>query len=155
MRRVFPTTHLLLALLALGSPAVRADILLQEKVSVLPFSHQGPFVRSADRAIWGVDARGALVSRDEGRSWTRRILFDEARFESSGERALLRTREGVILYAFLNRKEIDFRWDDSRGPLEGCRTAPHQPSCSFTGDAHVTPSSALRLRTVGVARCGR
>ena len=121
MRRVFPTTHLLLALLALGSPAVRADILLQEKVSVLPFPHQGPFVRSADRAIWGVDARGALVSRDEGRTWSRRNLFDETRFESSGERALLRTREGVILYAFLNRKELDFRWDDARGPLEGCR----------------------------------
>ena len=113
MRRVLPTTHLLLALWALVSPASRADILLQERVSALPFSHQGPFVRSADRAIWAVDARGALVSRDEGRSWTRRAIFDEARFEASGERALLRTREGVILYAFLNRKELDFRWDDA------------------------------------------
>lgn len=143
MRRAFPTTHLLLALWALVSPAARADILLQERVSALPFSHQGPFVRSADRAIWAVDARGALVSRDEGRSWTRRAIFDEARFESSGERALLRTREGVILYAFLNRKELDFRWDDARGPLEGCRLPVY---LSRSADDGVTWAAPVQLQ---------
>ena len=40
----------------------------------------------------------------------------------SGERALLRTKEGVILFAFLNRKELVFKWDDKKGgPQEGCR----------------------------------
>ncbi|MFM9032545.1 MAG: hypothetical protein ACKOTF_18100, partial [Opitutaceae bacterium] len=63
MRRVFPTTPLLLALFASFSGAARADVLLHETVPALPFSHQGPFVRSADRAIWGMDARGGLVSR--------------------------------------------------------------------------------------------
>ena len=107
-RNLFPWCLPALLLTAAGF-AGSAEVVLQEKVAALPFPHQGPFVRSADRAIWAMDARGAQVSRDEGRSWSRRALFDEARFESSGERALLRTREGVILYAFLNRRELDFR----------------------------------------------
>ncbi|MFM9080367.1 MAG: hypothetical protein ACKOTE_09585 [Opitutaceae bacterium] len=47
-----------MALFASFSGAARADVLLHQKVTALPFSHQGPFVRAADRAIWGMDARG-------------------------------------------------------------------------------------------------
>ena len=99
-----------------------AEIVLRDKVAPLPFPHQGPFVRTADGAIWGVDAKGALVSRDEGRNWIARNIFDRQRFEPSGERALFRTEEGVILFAFLNRKELHFDWNDAKGgPQEGCR----------------------------------
>jgi len=102
--------------------AARGEIVPQEKVQPLPFPHQGPFVRAGDGAIWGMEAAGALVSLDEGLSWEKRTIFDPKRFEPSGERALLRTKEGVMLYAFLNRKELVFKWDDKRGgPLEGCR----------------------------------
>ena len=111
----------LFAVLLLGL-TVRAEIILQEKVEPLPFMHQGPFVRTADGLIWGVDARGALVARDDGRKWTPKTLFDPERFQPSGERALLRTKEGVLLYAFLNRKELRFNWDDKKGgPQEDCR----------------------------------
>lgn len=114
LTRLFAAT--LLALTA------RAEIILQERVTPLPFMHPGPFVRTADGAIWGMDTRGALVSKDEGRTWNPRTIFDSGRFEPSGERALLRTAEGVILYAFLNRKELRFNWDDQRGgPQEDCR----------------------------------
>lgn len=143
MRRVLPTTPLLLALFASFSGAARADVLLHQKVTALPFSHQGPFVRAADRAIWGMDARGGLVSRDEGRTWSRRSVFDESHFEPSGERALLRTREGVILYAFLNRKELDFRWDDARGPLEGCRLPVY---LSRSADDGVTWAAPVKIQ---------
>ena len=108
--------------LCLFSTLLRAEIALEEHVERLPFPHQGPFVRSGDGAIWGMDAAGALVSADEGRNWEKRMIFDRGRFEPSGERALLRTKEGVILYAFLNRKELVFKWDDKKGgPQEGCR----------------------------------
>ena len=110
---------LVLLLLAL---AARAEIVLQEKVTPLPFPHQGPFVRTGDGAILGVDAAGTLVSRDEGATWASRPILPRERFEASGERALLRTRSGVILYAFLNRRELAFRWDDAKGgPQDGCR----------------------------------
>lgn len=102
--------------------SARAEPGLQEKVQPLPFPHQGPFVRAGDGSIWGVDAKGALVSRDEGRTWIPRTIYDGARFDASGERALLRTKEGVLLYAFLNLKERAFKWDDAKGgPQEGCR----------------------------------
>ena len=141
-RNLFPWCLPALLLTAAGF-AGSAEVVLQEKVAALPFPHQGPFVRSADRAIWAMDARGAQVSRDEGRSWSRRALFDEARFESSGERALLRTREGVILYAFLNRRELDFRWDDARGPREGCRLPVY---LSRSADDGVTWAAPVQLQ---------
>lgn len=112
----------LLLLPALLGLAARGEITLQERVTPLPFSHQGPFVRTADGAIWGVNEAGAIVSRDEGRTWETRVIFDASRFQPSKERALLRTKEGVLLYAFLNRKEMVFKWDDNQGgPQADCR----------------------------------
>ena len=136
----------LAALIAAGilSPdPSRAEVLLQEKVAALPFSHQGPFVRTGDGAVWGMDARGARLSRDGGRTWERRTILDEARFEPRPERALLRTREGVVLYAFLNGRELDFRWDDDRGPLEGCRLPVY---LSRSGDDGVTWAAPVKLQ---------
>jgi lysophospholipase L1-like esterase len=102
--------------------AARAEIVLQEKVERLAVPHQGPFVRAGDGAIWGVDERGALVSRDEGTTWEAREIFDGTRFRATKERALFRTKEGVIVYAFLNDRERVFKWDDQKGgPQEGCR----------------------------------
>ncbi len=101
---------------------VRAELTLQEKVRPLALPHHGPFVRTGDGAILGVGPKGASVSRDEGATWQERAIFDTVKFEASGERALVRTREGVIVYAFLNRKELAFKWDDAKGgPQEGCR----------------------------------
>lgn len=109
-------TLLLLCVAAHGGP------LLQEKVAALSQELTGPLVRAGDGALWGVEPEGARVSRDEGRTWERRMIYDSARFRSRAERALLRTREGVILYAFLNQKEYAFKWDDTKGgPQEGCR----------------------------------
>jgi len=63
-----------------------------------------------------------LVSRDDGKTWAPLRLYDSSTYQSRAERALLRTKEGVLLYAFLNEKEKVFKWDDKQGgPLEGCR----------------------------------
>lgn len=139
---VRPSFHLLSTLLFLLGSGVgaRAERLLAEHVAPLPFAHQGPFVRAGDGAIWGVDERGALVSRNEGRSWDRREIFDVNRFTPSGERALLRTKEGVLLFAFLNRKELVFKWDDAQGgPLEGCRVPVYVSRSSDDGATWAPP----------------
>lgn len=110
---------LILALLCIN---LRAGILLQERVQQLAVPHQGPFVHSGDGAIWGMDEKGALVSHDGGMTWTARKIFDSGRFLTRPERALLRTKEGVMLYAFLNERELVMKWDDARGgPQVGCR----------------------------------
>lgn len=109
-------------LLGIWVTAARSEVGLQEKARDLGAAPQGPFVRAGDGAIWGADERGALVSLDQGKTWTARSIYDPQRYRSRPERALLRTKEGVLLYAFLNENEKVFKWDDKLGgPLEGCR----------------------------------
>ena len=130
---------LIVVVLSLVSFA-RAEIGVQEKVRTLAGAPQGPFVRAGDGAIWGVDAKGALVSRDEGRTWDAKIIFDGAKFEASGERALLRTKEGVMLYAFLNLKEKVFQWDDKKGgPQAGCRIPVYLSKSTDDGKTWAVP----------------
>ena len=72
----------------------------------LPFPHQGPFVRTADGSILCIDAKSSLRSDDSGRTWKQSPLFaDATRYSVSNERALLRTREGIILSAWMNVAE--------------------------------------------------
>lgn len=82
----------------------------------LPFTqHQGPFVTTGDGGILTFDAKHAHRSRDEGRTWTSQPLFRHPeRFETSIERALLRTRRGTVIAAWVNLAEKshapNFRW---------------------------------------------
>lgn len=81
----------------------------------LPFSHQGPFVTTGDGGVLTFDARAAHRSDDEGRTWVSFPLFREpARFETSIERALLRTTRGTVIAAWVNLAEKShapgFRW---------------------------------------------
>lgn len=112
----------LLFFFALLGPVARAELVRADQVETLRGAPLGPFVRVGDGAIWGMEERGALISHDEGKGWAFREIFDQVRFQSRKERALLRTREGVLLYAFLNERERVFKWDDQKGgPQEGCR----------------------------------
>jgi lysophospholipase L1-like esterase len=91
---------------------------LHPKASALPFTHQGPFVATAAGGVICVDAKNALLSTDECLSWTKTPLFSEpAKFTVSSERALLRTREGVIISSWMNLAERaqpkGWRWGEN------------------------------------------
>ena len=59
-----------------------------------------------DGAVLCVEAKHALRSNDEGRTWVSAPLFAEPkRHTVSNERALLKTREGVIVAAYMNLVE--------------------------------------------------
>ncbi len=74
--------------------------------SKLPFSFQGPFVTTQDGGVLCLEAQSALRSRDDGRSWSQTPLFrDPAKYQVSRERALLRTRGGIVIAAWMNMKE--------------------------------------------------
>jgi sialidase-1 len=86
----------------------------------LPFTHQGPFVTTKDGGVLCIDAEQALRSRDEGKAWSTAPLFrDLSKFQVSNERALLRTRDGVVIAAWMNLREKKhapgFKWG---GPPE-------------------------------------
>jgi sialidase-1 len=88
---------------------------LHPKAAALPFTHQGPFVTTGDGGVLCVDSKNALHSSDEGRTWNGTPLFAEpGKFTVSNERALLRTREGVVISAWMNgaerRQPQGWRW---------------------------------------------
>lgn len=99
---------LLTCLLALSSSFALAEKTptLHPKATALPASHQGPFVTTKDGGILAFDSKNALHSRDEGKTWTTTPLFkDPKAFTTSNERALLRTRSGVVIAGWMNLLE--------------------------------------------------
>jgi len=105
-----PTTAFAAALAGLlclpGPLHAAAAPQLHPRASALPHTHQGPFVTTADGGILCIDRKSALRSDDEGRTWTTSPLFtDPTKYAVSNERALLRTREGVIISAWMNLAE--------------------------------------------------
>lgn len=107
---------------------------LHPKASALPFTNQGPFVTTGDGGVLCIDTKNALHSADEGRTWSTVPLFaDATKFAVSNERALLRTREGVVVSAWMNgaeRKqpagwhwgEKSVAWTDFVLPTYTCRS---------------------------------
>jgi lysophospholipase L1-like esterase len=97
----------LIPLLFLSAAAFAADSpTLHPKATALPFAHQGPFITTAEGGVLCIDAKNVLRSADEGRTWSSAALFAEpAKFSVSNERAVLRTREGVIISAWMNSAE--------------------------------------------------
>ncbi|MFA6543301.1 MAG: exo-alpha-sialidase [Limisphaerales bacterium] len=102
-----PFTALTVLLLGtLFADAADRALTLHPKAQTLPSAHQGPFVTTAGGGVLCVDARNALSSADEGRTWTSTPMFREPnKFKISDERALLRTRDGVVIAAWMNGAE--------------------------------------------------
>ncbi len=122
--------HLLLALVCTTAAPEWKEVsfgektlLLHPKCERLPTSLLGPFVKLGDGSVLAVDAARVMVSEDDGRTWEERELFEEPeKFACRSERAVVRTREGTLIVAFMNTKELVFRWDQKKGgPQPGCR----------------------------------
>ncbi len=124
---------LLLAFTSTALLAAEAPI-LHPKAAPLPHAHQGPFVTTADGCVLTIDSKNALRSNDEGHSWTKTPLFTAPeKFNVSNERALLRTREGIIVSAWMNIAEKktppgwhwgekSVQWTDFILPTYTCRS---------------------------------
>ena len=89
-------------------------IWIERRVEDMPGLEMGPFVRLDDGGILTVDrAQSALISHDEGKTWEKHIILDDpSKHAIRPERALLRTRSGVIILAFMNdREKANWKWD--------------------------------------------
>lgn len=147
-----------------------AAIVLHPAAAPLPFPHQGPFVATGDGGVLCIDASRALRSYDEGRTWGATPLFPEpSKFRVSNERALLRTREGVVISAWMNGAESkrpkgwrwgekDVSWRDFVLPTYSCRSmddgktweAPVKLSDPWCGCIHsMTQMRSGRIVLVG------
>jgi len=108
MNHFAPCRILFLSLLLVGSTLSPrgAEPILHPAAQRLPFNHQGPFVTTDDGTVLCLEAKNALRSNDEGRTWVSSPLFAEPdRHTVSNERAILKTREGVIVAAYMNLVE--------------------------------------------------
>jgi lysophospholipase L1-like esterase len=96
-----------LAILSASAAAKGLEPTLHPKATRLPFDHQGPFVTRGDGTVLCLDALSTFRSADEGRTWTASPIFRDAKkFRVSSERALLRTREGIVIAAWMNLTEM-------------------------------------------------
>lgn len=129
------TAALLLAFFAASRPIGAAPApTLHPQASPLPFTHQGPFVTTGDGGVLCVDDQNSLCSRDEGQTWDSTPIFrDEQKYRISNERALLRTRQGVVIAAWMNLREVKSppgwnwgtdkaNWQDFVLPIYVCRS---------------------------------
>lgn len=170
---MFPTRSVAaggLLFFAAASLALAAPV-LHPQAQPLPTEQQGPFVTLGDGAVLCVDAQNANVSRDEGRTWTKTPVFKQpAKHQISNERALLRTREGTVIAAYMNLKEKThtpgFKWGGSEAefnqwvlPIYVCRSLdegktweePMKLSTPWCGCVH----SMIQLKTGRIVLVGQ
>jgi len=153
---------------AVASPAwnevqVRGKkILLHPKCEPLAAPLLGPFATLGDGGVLAVEESRVQVSADGGKTWTPRPLFAQPdKFRASGERALLATRDGTLILAFMNVKEQAFRWDQAQGgPQPGCRLPVYVTRSTDDGKTWEEPRLVQdgycgALRTMIQLRSGR
>ncbi|MEA1952154.1 MAG: exo-alpha-sialidase, partial [Planctomycetota bacterium] len=104
MSRHFKLTLILtLALCMLSAAAFAGPIEMHPKGEKLPTTHQGPFVTTGDGSILAVGASNSFISEDNGKTWKAYPLFkDNKKHTARPERALLRTRDGVVVFGWMN-----------------------------------------------------
>lgn len=111
-----------------GGRMINDQIWLADGVEEMPTLGMGPFVRLTDGRILSVDAgHSALVSEDEGQTWTSQAIFnDPEKFRFSTERAILLSRDGSVIVAFMNmRDQSAFNWDTTLCDAPGAQL----PTC--------------------------
>ncbi len=93
----------------------------------LPIDSQGPFTKLADGSLITVDAGGARISKDDGKTWSepRPVHEGLAGLRNGREPAtwyLVQTKSGVLVIVYLNATTYNFSWDDKiNQPKNDCR----------------------------------
>src|SRR5262249_54431135 len=113
----------LLAALTGESRAAEPKPALHAECSPLPTDLLGPFARQGDGSMLAIDGDASRFSTDEGKTWSApRPLFTAGQnMKISPERALLRTRDGALILAFMNYNDIVFNWDKVRKDAPAAR----------------------------------
>lgn len=124
---------------------VRRPPILHENATALPRLPMGPFIRLDDGRLLTVDTKHVQTSADEGATWEpgAALFANPDDYSVRPERALLRTREGVILLFFLNEAEKHYAWDkEKNAPLPEMRLPTY---CVRSDDDGATWSAPILL----------
>ncbi len=95
---------------------------LHKDVVEEPHLKLGPFIRLPDGKILTAEGVGCYVSADEGKTWTMYPVFeDSSKFFIRPERALVLTKEGTVVLAFINDREVaNWNWQEDIHDSPGC-----------------------------------
>lgn len=105
-----------LSLVAASALLGADDIHLEPRVQAMPQIKAAPYTKLADGSALTVDDEYAHITTDNGQTWLEPIpLFTEGQdLKVSNERVLTRTRDGVVILAFMNLNSRDWGWDDAK-----------------------------------------
>lgn len=92
------------------------DIHLEARVQAMPQIKAAPYTKLGDGSALTVDDQFAHITPDNGETWLKPIpLFTEGQdLKVSNERVLTRTRDGVVILAFMNLNSRNWGWDDAK-----------------------------------------
>lgn len=114
---------LLFAVLLSDSNAAEEDGTNQwfhPKSQPLDVSQTGPFAQLKDGTLVTVRGGDALLSRDDGKTWERRLISSSHNLKASPEIVVFLTREGTLVIALLNLTQEKWGWDEKEHrPIEG------------------------------------
>jgi photosystem II stability/assembly factor-like uncharacterized protein len=91
-----------------ASVCIGGPLIMHEKGEKMPTNLQGPFVIAENGDILCVENGAVHRSNDKGKTWTSKKIRDEKRFKDRVERAIIRTKKGTIIAAFLNTNEQSY-----------------------------------------------
>jgi sialidase-1 len=126
MRDVIRRLPLFLFALVLLESRLWADdstkLWMHPKAQPLEVSETGPFAQLKDGTLVTVRGGDALLSGDEGKTWTRHPISSSHQLKASPEIVVFVTREGTIVIALLNLTQEKWGWDEKENrPVEGVR----------------------------------
>jgi sialidase-1 len=103
--------------------AVADDLWLDPRCEPLPTKLLGPFVNLDDGSVLAIDSAATYVSHDAGQTWSepRPLFSEDQNIQVSNERAMLRTRNGAIIAAFMNLKERNWTWKNELHDAPGAK----------------------------------
>lgn len=148
---------LIVSLLILAPHSLRADehIQLNPAGEKLPFDHQGPFVSVGNGKILAVGSSEAYVTDDRGKTWSSYPLFsDNDKYQARNERALIRTRKGTVVFAWMNERERDYgaKWGKGGEAEIEKMILPVYVSRGFDGGQTWTEPQQIQKRWCGAVR---
>ncbi len=90
----------------------------------LPEGYGGPFITLGDGSLMTVRGNSTQTSADMGVTWTEpRQIYTGKKPGIPGPGVLLRTREGAIVLAYIDKSTFSWGWDDQVGaPVDGIRS---------------------------------
>ena len=117
------TSSVLIALLLAACSSATAQsiqpVQFDPRAKPLAITQTGPFVQLADGGLLCVKDNSALISADDGLTWTSHPIFGERKLSARPEQALIRTRDGTIVLILMDDLDKQWKWNAKTQSTDG------------------------------------